>query len=55
MGVFEKPDPWVHGSKSFFTQILGLPPFLGVFEGFWKKSKLGENVKKKWFHLLPFF
>jgi len=55
MGVFAKPDPWGLGSKCFFTQIPGTPPLLGGFEGFWTKSNLGGNVKKKWFHPLPFF
>jgi hypothetical protein len=55
MGGFEKSNPWVHGSNFFFTQIPGSPPFLGVFEGFWTKSDLFQNVKKKWFRSLPFF
>jgi hypothetical protein len=54
MGFFEKSDPRGLGSKSFFTQIPGSPPFLGGFEGFWTKSDLFQNVKKKWFRLLPF-
>jgi hypothetical protein len=54
MGVFGKSDPTGLGSKSFFTQIPGTPPFLGGFEAFWTKSNLGGNVKKKWFHPLPF-
>jgi hypothetical protein len=47
MGVFGKSDPRYLGSKSKITQIPGTPPFLGVFEGFWKKSDLFQNVKKK--------
>jgi hypothetical protein len=48
-------DPRAHGSKKKITQIPGTPPFLGGFEGFWKKSDLFQNVKKKWFRLLPYF
>jgi hypothetical protein len=55
MGCFEKSDPSGLGSKSKITQIPGTPPLLGGFEGFCTKSNLGGNVKKKWFHHLPFF
>jgi hypothetical protein len=55
MGGFGKSDPTGLGSKSKITQIPGTPPFLGGFEGFWTKSNLGGNVKKKWFRPLPFF
>lgn len=54
-GGFCKTRPVGSRVKMFFhSDSRNTPPF-GGFEGFWTKSNLGGNVKKKWFHPLPFF
>ena len=49
MGVFKKSDPRYLGSKLFFTQIPGSPPFWEVLKLFGQNRTLVEMWKKNGF------
>ena len=54
-GCFWEIRPYGSRFKIIFHSNSRVTPFFGGFESFWTKSDLFQNVKKKWFHPLPFF